>query len=196
MNRLPATGTNELLPLLDPYLPDDFINEQWGVRPVRGPRWQFSAAQRWRVHLLALLTPVPSLNLLCPRLSEQRAWRSFARLRHRPEVPDPRILNAFRALVGVLGLRQINEALVQPLIQIAALWENATARIAATDLPAACRGFPKKIRARTPPPRQPSVGGPSRPARAAGLSATKNTASVCGGVRTSRRFCWCRGSVG
>ena len=137
MNRLPVTGTNELLPLLDPYIPDDFINERWSVRPVRGPRWQFSAAQLWRVHLLALLTPVHSLNLLCTLLSEQRAWRSFARLRHRHEVPDVRILNAFRARVGVLGLRQINEVLLQPLIPIAALWENATALIDATDLPAA-----------------------------------------------------------
>ena len=127
MNHLPVTGSNQLLDLLDPYIPDDCINERWNLRPVRGPRWQFSAAQLWRTHLLALLTPVHSLNLLCTLLSEQRAWRSFARLRHRHEVPDVRILHAFRDRVGVLGLRQINEVLLQPLIPIASLWENATA---------------------------------------------------------------------
>ena len=147
MNRLPVTGSNQLLDLLDPYIPDDFINDHCPVRPVRGPRWQFSPAQLWRTHLLALLTPVHSFNLLTQLLPEQRAWRDFARLRHRHRIPDVRILNAFRACVGVLGLRQINEALLQPLIQTAALWQNATALIDATDLPAACGGFKKKHRA-------------------------------------------------
>ena len=160
--------------------------------PVGGPRWQFSAAQLWRVHLLALLTPVHSLNLLCVLLSEQCAWRAFARLRHRHEVPDVRILHAFRARVGVRGLRQINEVLLQPLIQMASLWENATALIDATDLPAASSGFKKKTPALTPPPMRPSVGARSRPAKAAGLSATRSTASACGGVRTSTRSCSCR----
>ena len=115
---------------------------------MRGPRWQFSAAQLWRVHLLALLTPVHSLNLLCTLLSEQRAWRSFARLRHRHEVPDVRILNAFRARVGVLGLRQINEVLLQPLIPIAALWENATALIDAANIQQAIAASKKEKRHR------------------------------------------------
>jgi hypothetical protein len=192
MNRLPVTGTNELLDLLDSYIPDDCINERWNLRPMRGPRWQFSAAQLWRVHLLALLTPVHSLNLLCTLLSEQRAWRAFARLRHRHEVPDVRILHAFRDRVGVLGLRQINEVLLQPLIQTATLWESATALIDATDFPAACSGFKKKTQALTPPLMRPSVGAHSRPGRAAGSSATRNTASVCGGVRTGTQSCSCR----
>ena len=149
MNRLPVTGSNELLDVLDPYIPDDFINKRWGARPVRGPRWQFSPAQLWRVHLLALVTPVHSLNLLTQLLPEQRAWRDFARLRHRHRTPDVRILNAFRTRVGVMGLRQINEAILQPLIQTAALWQNATALIDATDLPAACSGFKKKTPALT-----------------------------------------------
>lgn len=146
MNRLPVTGSNQLLDLLDPYSPDDGINERWHLRPVRGPRWQFSAAPLWRVHLLALLTPVHSLNLLCTWLAEPRAGRAFARLRHRHDAPDVRILHAFRDRVGVRGLRQINEVLLQPLIPIAALWENATALIDAPDLPAACRGFKKRYR--------------------------------------------------
>jgi hypothetical protein len=196
MNRLPVTGTSQLLHLLEPYIPDDFINERWRVRPARGPRWQYSAAQLWRVHLLALLTPVHSLNLLCTLLPEQRAWRDFARLRHRHAVPDARILNAFRAHVGVLGLRQINEVLLQPLIQTAALWENATALMDATDLPAACGGFKKKTPAPTRRPTRLWAGGRSRPARAAGSSATRSTACVCGGVRTGKPSCWCRWSVG
>ena len=196
MNTLPMTGTNRLLDLLDPYIPDDFINERCHARPARGPRWQFSAAQLWRVHLLALLTPVHSLNLLSAMLPEQRAWRSFARLRHRHRVPDVRILNAFRAHLGVMGLRQINEAILQPLIQTAALWENATALIDATDLPAACSGFKKKKPELTLPSTPRWADARSRPGRAAGSSAIKSTACACGGVIMRRRFCWCRWSVG
>jgi hypothetical protein len=196
MNRLPVTGSTQLLDLLDPYIPDDFINERWNVRPIRGPRWQFRPAQLWRVHLLPLLTPVPSINLLTQLLPEQRAWRDFARLRHRHGTPDVRILNAFRARLGVMGLRQINEAILQPLIQTAALWENATALIDATDLPAACSGFKKKTRALTRLTAPRWADARSRRARAAGSSATKSTASACGGGSIRHRSCWCLWSVG
>jgi hypothetical protein len=181
MNSLPMTGTNELLTILDPYIPDDFINDHWNSRPARGPCWQFSAAQLWRVHLLALLTPVHSLNLLATMLSEQRAWRSFARLRHRHEVPDARILNAFRDRVGVMGFRQINEVLLAPLIQTAVLWEGAVALIDATDLPASCNGFKKKEPAPTRLPEPLWEVAPSKAAKVAASSATRSTPSDCGG---------------
>ena len=196
MNSLPLTGTSDLLALLDPYVPDQFINERWNARPLRGPRWSFSAAQLWRVHLLALLTPVHSFNLLVAMLPEQRAWRSFARLRHRHRVPDVRILHAFRVRTGVLGLRQINDVLLEPLVQTAALWKGATALIDATDLPASCNGFKKKTRALTRRPARPWADARSRSARVAGLSVTRSTPSGCGGVRISAPCCCCHWSVG
>ena len=196
MKCLPVTGSNQLLDLLDPYVPDDFINQHWNTRPMRGPRWQFNPAQLWRAHLLALLTPVHSLNLLTQLLPEQRAWRDFAHLRHRHRTPDVRILNAFRARVGVMGLRQINEAILHPLLQTAALWQNATALIDATDLPAACSGFKKKTPVLTPRNAPLSVDAHSKLGRAAGSSVTKSTASACGGVNTRPRSCWSRWSVG
>jgi len=196
MNRLPVTGSSQLLERLDPFIPDDFINAHWNAQPVRGPRWQFSAAQLWRTHLLVLLTPVHSLNLLTQLLPEQRAWRAFAQLRHRHRTPDVRVLNAFRAQVGVRGLRQINEALLQPLIQTAALWQNATALMDATDLPAACSGFKKKTPAFTRLTAPPWADARSKPAKAVGSSVTRNTVSVCGGATIRRRSCWCPWSVG
>jgi hypothetical protein len=196
MKSLPVTGTNRLLDILDPFVPDDFINQRWSARPMRGPRWRFSAAQLWRVHLLALLTPVHSLNLLTAMLPEQRAWRNFARLRHRHRVPDVRILNAFRLHVGVMGLRQINEVILQPLIQTASLWENATALIDATDLPAACSGFKKKTPALSLPNTRLWADARSKPAKAVGSSATKSIASACGGGSIRSRSCSCPWSVG
>ena len=74
---LPATGTAALLELLNPYAPDDLINECWPLRHTGGRRRAYSAAQLYRIHLLSLLTPVHSVNLLVKLLPEQRAWRKF-----------------------------------------------------------------------------------------------------------------------
>src|SRR5712675_525085 len=103
---LPATGTAALLDLLDPHIPDDFINTHWPRRPMRGPRPKFSSAQLWRLHLLALLTPVHAFNLLLASLSEQRRWRAFAHLANQRELPDVRMLHEYRHDLGVGGLRR------------------------------------------------------------------------------------------
>ena len=195
-SKFPMTGTSELLALVSPFIPDDFINEHWNVRPARGPRPSFSAAQLWRTHLLTVLTPAHSLNQVLALLSEQRAWRSFARLSHRERIPDVRMLHQFRSRVGVGGLRQINDQLRKPLVEQAASWSHAVALIDATDLEAACDGFKKKIARliQRIAPRWDSA--PSKLARAAGMSATKSTPCDCGGASTRSRSCLCRWSVG
>ena len=113
---LPPTGTAVLLRQLSPYVPDDFINQLLPRRPGRGRRQVFSPAQLWRVHLLALLTPVHSFNLLLQMLPEQRDWRRFAHLPNRHAVPDVRMLHEFRDHLGVAGLRRVNEHLLEPLL--------------------------------------------------------------------------------
>src|SRR6266446_4764785 len=110
---LPATGTTALLELLAPFVPDDFINQCWPNGRTGGRRREHTAARLFRVHLLSLLSPVHSLNLLVKVLPEQRAWRKFAGLRRQSRVPDVRMLHEFRARVGVAGLRQINQHLLQ-----------------------------------------------------------------------------------
>jgi hypothetical protein len=145
-SKLPATGTAELLDLLDPYVPDDFINQSWPNGGTGGRRRAHSAAQLYRLHLLCVLSPVHSINLLVKMLAEQRAWRKFARLRRQSEVPGVRMWHEFRARVGVGGLRRINQQLLQPLIDQYAGTECSVGLIDATDLPAACVGFKKKHR--------------------------------------------------
>ena len=186
---LPLTGTAQLLAVLDPYVPDAFINEHWNLRLTRGPHRSFSAAQLWRLHLLAVLTPSHSFNQLVALLAEQRAWREFARLPHRQRVPGVRMLNEFRSRVGVGGLRAINDWLRLPLIERAAGWSHPVALIDATDLPAACRGFKKKqprLTRRTVPR---WAAARSRPAKAAASWATRSTPSGCGGGSTPRPCC-------
>lgn len=195
-SKLPMTGTAELLALVDSFVPDDFINAHWNLRPPRGPRPYFSSAQLWRTNLLTMLTPAHSVNQVLTLLAEQRAWRSFARLSHRERIPDVRMVNQFRARLGVGGLRQINDQLRAPLVERASRWSHAVALIDATDLEAACDGFKKKTRKPTRPSVRPWASEPLRSARAAGLSVTRNTRYGCGGVNIRRRSCWCRWSVG
>ena len=141
---LPTTGTAELLEEISPYVPDQFISERWPDTPTGGRRRCFSAAQLWRAHLLLLLTPVRSVNLLSKLLQEQRQWRRFAHLSHRERVPDVRMLHNFRTEIGVSGLRSINEQLAAPLIKELSGRSDTIAIIDATDLPAACQGFKKR----------------------------------------------------
>lgn len=144
---LPATGTVALLELLNPFVPDDFINDCWPHGHTGGRRRDYSAAQLYRIHLLSLLTPVHSVNLLVKLLPEQRAWRKFAGLRRQTQVPGVRVLHEFRARAGVAGLRRINEHLLAPLLA-GYVWQPwSVGLIDATDLPAACVGFKKKHRA-------------------------------------------------
>ena len=184
---LPLTGTSQLLTLVDPYVPDDFINQHWNQRPSRGPHRSLSAAQLWRVHLLAVLTPTHSFNQLIALLPEQRAWREFAWLSHRHRGPDVRMLNEFRARAGVTGFRAINDQLRLPLIERAAGWSHAVALIDATDLPASCGGFKKKKPKATRPIVPRWEAARSRPDKAVGLLAIRNIRSGCGGVNTPRR---------
>lgn len=140
------TGTSELLEQVSPFIPDEFINEQWPSGPTGGRRRAFSAAQLWRTHLLLLLSPVELLK-------EQRAWRRFARLPHRERVPDVRMLHEFRARMGVSGLRRINQQLLKPLLGQVVERADTIAIIDSTDLPAACKAFKKS----PPAPIQPNV---------------------------------------
>jgi hypothetical protein len=79
-----------LLERLSAYVPDEFINAHWPSGPTGGRRRSFSAAQLWRVHLLALLlrahalwhapTQRPLLHELAP---QQLEWTFMLKLVNR-----------------------------------------------------------------------------------------------------------------
>jgi hypothetical protein len=133
---LPATGTAKLLEVLSPLVPDEFINRLLPGNRRQGRRNYFSAAQLWRVHLLAVLTPAHSFNAVVRLLPEQQGWRRFARLNHRHRTPDVRMLCAFRVQAGVAALRRINEQMVKRLLRFLPHDGQTVAIIDATDLPA------------------------------------------------------------
>jgi hypothetical protein len=146
-SQLPPTGTEDFLELLSPFVPDDYLDERWPRFKTGGRRYGFRASQLWRLHLLALITPVRSFNLLVRMLPEQKAWRRFAHLASQEHVPDVRMMNTFREHLGVDGFRQVNGVLLGPIIQRVDLSKGAAALMDATDLPASCSGFKKKHRA-------------------------------------------------
>lgn len=132
----PVTGTHKLLEVISPHIPDDFINRVWPQTEGSGRRRAFSAAQLWRVHLLAPLTSTHSFNALVRGLPEQRAWRRFARLSHRHRTPDVRMLHEFRSAFGVSRLRAVNGLLVLRLLEHMDDKRKSVAVIDSTDLPA------------------------------------------------------------
>ena len=140
MKQLPTTGSSDLLERLSPFIPDDLLNWLFGAKSGRGRPRSFSAAQLFRVHLLALLTPVHSFNLLLELLPEQRAWRGFARLPNRSSVPDVRMLHEFRAHLDLWNLRRVNEDLLRPFLEQSSKFPKRLALIDSTDLPAATNG--------------------------------------------------------
>jgi hypothetical protein len=145
---LAATGTSELLEILSPFIPDEFINRSFLRRRPPGRPLSFSPAQLWRLHLLSLLTPVHSFNLLVKILPEQKSWRRFARLPHRHRTPDVRMLNEFRTRFGVMGFRAINERLLEGILSDRKSLLKSVALIDATDLPAAAADQKKREKAR------------------------------------------------
>ena len=146
MKPLPTTGTAALLERLSPHIPDALINSLGSRQSGSGRRQLFSAAQLFRVTLLALLTPVHSFNLLVKLLPENRSWRSFARLRNRYQLPDVRMLHDFRARLDLAQLRCVNRHLLSPLLEGIPGSAKTVALIDSTDLPAATNGYKK-----TPP---------------------------------------------
>jgi hypothetical protein len=150
MNQLPKTGASALLERLSLHIPDDLINSLLTHQCGSGRRSRFSAAQLFRVTLLALLTPVHSFNLLVELLPENRSWRTFARLRNRYDVPDVRMLHQFRARFDLTKLRHVNKYLLQPLLEGTARFPKTVSLIDSTDLPAATNAYKKTPLAHTP----------------------------------------------
>lgn len=136
---LPAVGSIALLEVLTGFVPDDFINSHWPVPYRGGRRFRFSAAQLWRVHLLAALTGCRSFNAVQRSLAEQRPLRRFAHLPNERSVPDIRMLHEFRSRLGVSGFRCINDQLVEQVLMVAPLRDKTVGLIDATDLPANTR---------------------------------------------------------
>lgn len=186
---LPPVGTCELLRVLSPHIPDDFINARFARQRREGRRLNFRSAQLWRVHLLVLLTRTFSFNALIRCLREQEQWRKFAHLPNRFTIPEARMLIEFRRALGVGGFRQINNYLLGELLTHAPLNPITVAFIDATDLPASTEDKKNKlgIGLRSGRPWERALSGRAKPVFS---SAIKSTRYDCGLAAIPRRSCW------
>ncbi len=175
MSTLSQTGTAALLQELSPFLDDEMINSLLPEPRGPGRPRDFCSAQLFRVLLLSLLTPAHSFNLLLALLPENRAWRRFAYLQNRRDVPSAKTLSQFRGRLDLGILRSINMHLLRPLLEQLEPARRTLAIIDSTDLPASINTF-KKRTPRVPRDTRPLVPEPSSQARANGSSATKSTA--------------------
>jgi hypothetical protein len=141
---LGTTGTNVLLEQLSPFVPDEFINELVPVHRGRGRHRHWSPAQLYRLLLLTMLTPAHSCNLMLHLLAEQRAWRKFAGLPNRYQLPVASQLHDFRQRMGVKGMRLVNERLLCPLLDGLIADRLAIGLMDATDLPTATSAYKKR----------------------------------------------------
>lgn len=189
---LPVTGTPQLLELLADFVPDDFLNQTLpGTRPG-GRHRDWSPAQLFRTSLLQLLTPARSFNLLCRLLPTQRAWRRFAHLPQAWRTPNVRQLHEFRARLSPQLLRAVNAHLLRPLLRD---WPTELPGIGlmdATDLPAATQEYKKRLAVDSRPTGLRWAGGPRKPGKVRGSSATRSTPFGCGCPSTSKPCCWFR----
>lgn len=196
MKHLPPTGTSALLEIISPFIPDDLINSLFPQRRGRGRPASFSAAQLFRVNLLALLTPAHSFNLVVTLLAEHRPWRDFARLRNRQLIPDAKMLGEFRQRADLNKLRCINRHLLTPLLEGCSEFAKTVGLIDATDLPAATNAYKKTLPASivlTEPTRARAAVKTDR----AGITLdTKSTHFGCGSGNIVPAFYWCPWSLG
>ena len=192
MKQLPVTGTSALLERLSPHVPDDLINSLFARKSRNGRPRLFSAAQLFRVNLLALLTPAHSFNLLVALLAEHRPWRSFARLRNRLVLPDAKMLHEFRDRLDLAKLRSINKFLLAPLLEDCDGLAKTVSLIDATDLPAATNAY-KKTRSVSIAPNAPTrVLVAARTDRVVTSLGIKSTRFDYGFDNIVPAFCWSR----
>ena len=190
MKELPVTGTSALLEILSPHVPDDLINSLFAQKSRRGRPRLFSAAQLFRVNLLALLTPAHSFNLLVALLAEHRPWRSFARLRNRLVLPDAKMLHDFRERLDLAKLRCVNKFLLSPLLEDCDGLAKTVSLIDATDLPAATNAYKKTRPVSTALNARTRVPAAARMDKAATLLVIKSTRFDCGFDTIVRAFYW------
>ena len=191
MKQLPPTGTAALLEVISPYIPDDLINSLWAEKSRRGRPSLFSAAQLFRVNLLALLTPAHSFNLVATLLAEHRPWRDFARLRNRRVLPDAKMLHEFRQRLDLNKLRYVNRHLLTPMLEGCSEFAKTVSLIDATDLPAATNAYKKILPASIAPIEPTRARAAAKTDRAATTLGIKNTRFGCGSDNIAPAFCWC-----
>lgn len=176
------------LKIISDIIPDEKIDQELHFpKPCRGPRARWKPSQLYRIHLLLCLKRLVSFRQLRNDLMHHRDWRIFSKLKNKSQVPTLRALSAFRQNASDL-LRQINPLYLKMIFSIIEMPIVLVTVPDSTDIRAATKGFAKKtvvapkavIIPEFIPRKMPQKDIAQKNLGSLnGLSATKNTRSVC-----------------
>jgi len=127
--------------------PDEEINLLFPFKKfnIQGRSRKFKTSQFYRAHLLAMLKGIHSFNKLCAEFKTRRAFWDFCLLRNKNLAPTKRMLSEFRDHLKPSGFEKIAQLLTSNFLNVIPLSEIKVAVPDATDMPANCIGFAKKM---------------------------------------------------
>ena len=132
---------------ISPHIPDEEINFLFPFRKfnTQGRRRTFKTSQLYRAHILAMLKAIPSFNKLCRELKTRRSFRDFCLFKNKKSTPPKRMLSEFRDHLKPSGFEKIAHLIAANFLNMVPLPDLHVAIPDATDMPANCSGFAKKM---------------------------------------------------
>jgi hypothetical protein len=92
-----------------------------------------------------MLKGIHSFNKLCAEFKTRRAFRDFCLFRNKKFIPTKRMLSEFRDHLKPSGFEKIAQLLASNFLNVVPLPQVKVTIPDATDMPAHCSGFAKKM---------------------------------------------------
>ena len=136
-----------VLEKISPHVPDEEIDFLFPYRNLntQGRLKSFKASQLYRAHILTLIKGVTSFNKISSEFKFRRSFRDFCRFKTKTFTPTNRILSEFRARLKPSGFEEITRLITLTYLTTIKLPVVKVAVPDATDMPASCNGFAKKM---------------------------------------------------
>ena len=147
MNTKQRFDVDSILERISPHIPDEEINFLFPFRKfhTQGRRRMFKTSQLYRAHIVAMLKGIPSFNHLCTELRTRRSFRDFCLFKSKKFTPSRRMLSEFREHLKSSGFEEIAQLITANFLSVIPLPAVKVGIPDATDMPANCSGFAKKM---------------------------------------------------
>jgi hypothetical protein len=148
MNTNQRFDVDSILERISPHIPDEEINFLFPFRKfhTQGRRRMFKkTSQLYRAHIVAMLRGIPSFNHLCTELRTRRSFRDFCLFKSKKFIPSRRMLSEFREHLKPSGFEEIAQLITANFLSVIPLPVIKVGIPDATDMPASCSGFAKKM---------------------------------------------------
>ena len=147
MNTKQRFDVDSILEKISPHIPDEEINFLFPFRKfnTQGRRRKFKTSQLYRAHIAAMLKGTSSFNKLCTELKTRRSFRDFCLFKSKKFTPPKRMLSEFREHLKPSGFEKIAQLITANFLNVIPLPVTKIGVPDATDMPANCSGFAKKM---------------------------------------------------